>query len=319
MAIALATGLFVAGLGLLLVASQFVITAARQLGDSFGFSPTVSGLTIVAFATSAPELAVVISSLIAGDPDIATGSVVGSNIANVLIVVGTAAVISSFRVDDRTRRFDLPVVIGTSVLAWVLMSDRQVSHLDGAILLAALALYLTLTIRSSASDDHAIEAAVVSVGSESPVSRTRTLIVLAVSTVVMAASARLLVVGAEDLASSAGVSQLVIGLTVVSIGTSMPEIATSLIAAVRGAPEIAVGNAIGSNLFNILFVLGIAGATSQVSVADAVATIDVPVMFAACTALGAIAIISGGVRRAHGIFLLVGYVAYLGSLGFHNS
>lgn len=312
MAIALACGLFIAGLGVLLVASHYVLDAARALGNSFGFSPTVSGLTIVAFATSAPELAVVISSLVAGDPDIATGSVVGSNIANLLMVVGAAAVIGGFTVSQRTKRFDLPAVIATALLGWIVMADRQVSHLDGAILLAALVVYLALTIRSSTSDS-----ADVAVDPTSA-SRRRTLAVLTMSTIVLAASARVLVIGAEDLASAAGVSQLVIGLTVVSIGTSAPEIATSLIAAVRGAPEVAMGNVIGSNLFNVLFVLGFAGATSQVDVADAVAVIDVPVMLAASVVVWLIALVAGGLRRSHGIFLLLAYLAYLGSLGLHN-
>lgn len=322
----ISVALLAGGLILLLLAGNLVIDAAHRLGDRLGLDPAITGLTLVAFATSAPELAVVVQSVAADDADLATGSVIGSNIANVLIVVGIAAVIGSFRVASRMRFVDAPVMVGAALLLLLLVLDGSLGSVDGAIMLLALVGYLWITVRSGRPDadhhpdHHPDRGDVPSDGLAArrgrPVRSGRAILELLVGAVLLAVAARLVVIGAEELASAAGVSELVIGLTVVSIGTSAPEIVTSVIAAARGHPEVAVGNAVGSNVFNILLVLGFSSiiATGGIDIADHVLRADLPVMIAASMGCAVAIGLDGRLRRRDGAVLLVAYVAYVGGL-----
>jgi len=303
--------LLIAGVVILLVASSYVVDAAHRLGESFGLSPGVIGMTFVAFATSAPEMAVVVLAALEGDPDIATGSVVGSNIANVLIVVGVAAAWKTFRVDRRTRTVDIPVMVVASLVVAVLMVDRSLGRLDGLVLLLLLVAHVVASLRSE-SDDTAAE----SQSGRPAHRRARTGLMLVASAAVVAGAAQLVVTGARELATSVGVSELVIGLTVVSIGTSLPEITTSLVAAAKNQPDIALGNAIGSNIFNVLLVLGTASVMvgGGIGVADDVVRIDLPVMVSATLACLVVATFWRTFARWHGVAFIGAYGAYVVSL-----
>lgn len=259
-------------------------------------------------ATSAPEMAVVLQSITFGDADIATGSVIGSNIANILLVIGVAATIRAVHVGPAMRRFDTPSMAAASILTWLLARDGRISAIDGGIMMAALAAYVWAMLRRRSQP---VTSALDQSDGPPPADLRRTVGRLVGGAALLAVAARLVVAGAEDLAAAAGVSELVIGLTVVSIGTSAPEIVTSLVAAVRRQHGIAIGNAVGSNLVNLLLVLGLAGAVSRggIVVADEALRSDLPIMVGVAVCLALIVAALGGVPRRVGVACLGGYAA----------
>ncbi|MDP9822946.1 cation:H+ antiporter [Nocardioides massiliensis] len=304
----------VVGLVLLIGGGELLVRGGGGLGRTLGMSPLVVGLTIVAFATSAPELAVSLDATLSGSPGLAVGNVVGSNITNVLLVLGLAAVILPLAAQRQLVRFDVPFVIVVSVLALLLMLDGSIGRVDGVLLVALLAAYVVWTVllgRRAGTDDPPPGAAVPAL------SRPLVDVVLVVVGIaLLVLGARLLVSAATSIATAFGVSDLVIGLTVVAVGTSLPEVATSVIAAIRGETEMAVGNVVGSNVFNLTAVLGLTAviAPDGVPVEAAAIRFDVPVMIAVALALLPI-LFTGMViaRWEGGVFLAMyaGYVAYL--------
>ncbi len=253
------------GLVLLYFGAEWLVGGSAKMAVRFGVKPLLVGLTIVAFGTSAPELVVSVQSALAGVGGIAVGNVVGSNIVNIGLILGLSAVISPIHITRKLLRFDVPVVVGASFLVWWILSDGVVSVLDGVILLALFTTYIGFNIISAKREKDVTppEMEEILTKKKDPVSKDLFFIIAGLTLLVM--GARLLVQGAVEIATRFGISEAVIGLTIVSIGTSLPELATSIVAAVKKQNDIAVGNIIGSNLFNIFCILGVAGVLGPIN------------------------------------------------------
>ncbi len=302
-------GRVVAGLVLLVGGGELLVRGAAAVARAVGISPLVVGLLVVSAATSAPELAVTIDAVARGEPNLAVGNVVGSNIVNVLLILGLSAALAPLVVKRQLVRFDLPVMVGVSALFLVLSLDGSLRWWDGLILLACLVVHSVLTVRLGRREPiDAAEGASLS----TPVAAL--LVVLGVG--VLVAGANLLVAGAVNIATTVGVSSLVVGLTVVAVGTSLPELATSLIALLRGERDMAVGNIVGSSIFNIAMVLGLPALlfSGGIPVPPAAIALDIPLMVAASVALLPIAFTGFVVARWEGglfVGLYGAYVAYV--------
>ncbi len=301
---------FVAGLVMLIVGADTLVRGAARLAAAVGVSSLVIGLTVVAFGTSAPEFAVGIQSTLAGSGSVALGNVVGSNIFNVLFVLGLASFVSPLVVQAHLVRIDVPVMIGVSVVVLLLGLNGRIGRFEGVALVVAVVVYTVLLIRMSrgqgATQGHASERRV---GARGIVVDTG-LVVLGLGLLVL--GARWLLHGAVALAGVLGVSELVIGLTIVAVGTSLPEVATSVAAGLRGERDIAVGNVVGSNIFNLLLVLGAAAASvpDGVTVSPGALTFDIPVMLTVSVACLPIFFTGFVIARWEGAVFLGYYVAY---------
>lgn len=302
--------LFILGLVMLVTGGEMLIRGASRMAVSFGISPLVVGLTVVAFGTSSPELAVTTSSALQGKPDIGVGNVVGSNICNVLLILGISAAIAPLAVARRILRLDVPLMIGLSVLVYVLGFDGAITRLEGGLLFAGLILYTVWTVVQSRRENLNGENIL-----DTPQGKPK----LWVDIVLVVAGLGLLVAGSDWLIDGAvaaarmlGVSELIIGLTVVAIGTSLPEIAASVIASLRGERDIAVGNVIGSNIFNIMSVLGFSSLVSpeSIPVSQAALNFDIPVMIASAVACFPVFLAGFIIKRWEGMVFLGYYGVY---------
>ncbi len=308
----------IAGLVLLVAGAEVLVRGAAKLAAQFGIPPLVIGLTVVAFGTSAPETAVSIQASLNGSGDIAIGNVLGSNIANVLLILGMTALVAPLIVSRQLIRLDVPIMIGASLVTYALAWDGSLSRLDGALLFTAVASYTVFLIISSrkanaaatADDEFAKE-----FGLDAQPKPYASLInagLVAAGLVLLVVGSNFLVEGAVSLARALGLSELVIGLTVIAIGTSLPELATSILAAIRGERDIAVGNIVGSNIFNLLCVLGLASLVSPeaITVAASALAFDFPVMIAVALACLPIFFTGYAIDRWEGLLFLAYYVAY---------
>jgi cation:H+ antiporter len=311
---------FIAGLVLLVLGAEALVRGASKLASSLGVPPLIVGLTVVAYGTSTPEVAVSLQAALAGQADIAIGNVVGSNIFNVLFILGLSAMIAPLIVSRQLVWMDVPIMIGVSVLLFLMALDGRVSRLEGGVLALGIAGYTVFLIRQARRDKAAAQAAAEDAaggsGREAPVSAARMWVV---NLAYIAAGLGLLVLGARWFVDSSvaiarvmGVSELVIALTIVAAGTSMPEVATSIIASIRGERDIAVGNVVGSNIYNILAVLGLAAliSPSGVAVAPAALDFDIPVMLAVAVAALPIFFTGHLIARWEGWLFFGYYVAY---------
>ena len=302
---------FVAGLVLLVAGAEWLVSGAARLSARIGISPLVIGLTVVAFGTSAPEMAVSLKAAYAGQADLALGNVVGSNIFNVLFILGLSALICPLVVSVQLIRLDVPFLILVSLATLGMALDQQLSRVEGLLLFSALLSYTGFLIRR---DRKASALASVSdlprdeVGA--PVWLCVLKIVLGLALLVI--GARWLVTAAVGFARHLGVSELVIGLTIVSAGTSLPEVFASVVASFRGERDIAVGNVIGSNLFNLLGVLGLTAliAPAAVVVPESVLWFDLPVMLAVALACLPVFFTGGQISRWEGALFFAYYLAY---------
>ena len=306
--------MFVLGLVVLVAGAELLVRGASRLAVSFGVSPLVVGLTVVAFGTSAPEMAVSVGSALAGSPDLAIGNVLGSNIANILLILGISALITPLLVDEQIIRQEIPIMIGVSALLVVMALDGRLSLLESAILFGLVLAYTLFLVVQSRRASKGVQD---EFETELPTSTWDRH--WSVQLALIAAGLAMLVVGADWLVDAAvafarafGVSDLVIGLTIVAVGTSMPEIATSIVAAMRGQRDIAVGNVVGSNVFNILAVLGLTGIVSGAGlpVSEAARNFDLWVMLAVAFACLPIMITGREIARWEGGIFLGYYVAY---------
>jgi cation:H+ antiporter len=309
--------LFLLGFAALVVGAESLVRGASKIALALGISPLVVGLTIVAFGTSAPEIAVSVGAVLNGRSDIAIGNVVGSNILNVLLVLGVSALIAPLVVHSQLIRQEVPIMIGATLLLVVMLIDGRLGAVDGAILVALLIAYVTFLVLQSRAENAEIREAYEH-AMESSAAWDRH---WAVQVLLILAGLGLLVLGSNWLVDSAvvfaralGVSDLVIGLTVIAVGTSMPEIAASIMAALRGERDMAVGNVIGSNTFNILGCLGLAGLVSGegLTVAPAVLNFDLWVMVAVASL--PVFIVGRKIGRGKGILFLAYYAAYVAYL-----
>ncbi|NND75441.1 MAG: calcium/sodium antiporter [Ilumatobacter sp.] len=316
---ALSIVLLVVGIMALVVGAEWLVRGSARLAARTGLSTVVIGLTVVAFGTSAPELAVSVGDVIRGGDEagaIALGNVVGSNIANVLLALGLAAAIGgALVVAPRIIRIDVPIMIGVSVLVLFMALDERIGRVEGLILVGALVVYLAWTVIAAKRGD--LPAGTDELGDVLAPEQQRSvwsdLGFVAAGLVMLVVGSQALVKAASDMAADLGVSDLVIGLTVVAIGTSLPEVATSVLAAMRGERDLAVGNAIGSNLFNLLAVLGITGAVAPdaIPVPQGAIQVDFPVMIV--VAVACLPIFTNGhvLRRWEGAVFFAFYAAYL--------
>lgn len=308
---------FALSLGLLVLGAELLVRGASRLALSVGISPLVVGLTVVAFGTSSPELAVSVQSALTGQADIAIGNVVGSNIFNVLFILGISALVVPLLVSQQLVRQEVPVMIGVSLLLWWLASDGRLGNWEAASLLGLLALYTAFLIVQSRREQAAVraeyaEAVPRPAGSAWDRHWAVQLLLVVGGVSLLVLGARWLVEGAVAFAEYLGVSELVIGLTIVAAGTSLPEVATSILAAIRGEQDIAVGNVVGSNVFNILGVLGASGlaAPAGLTVAPAVLSFDLLVMLAVAVACLPVFFTGRKISRWEGGVFLAYYAAY---------
>ncbi|HKL52449.1 MAG TPA: calcium/sodium antiporter [Wenzhouxiangellaceae bacterium] len=311
--------LFLVGLAFLIVGAEALVRGASRLAAVLGISPLIIGLTVVAFGTSSPELAVSVKSVFSDQASIAVGNVVGSNIFNVLFILGLSAMIVPLAVSQQLVRLDVPLMIALSILVLVLSLDENLSRANGLLLIAVLVAYFWFLIyQSRRQSAGATEEYSGGSGTERPAKnrrksdRVKDLGLVVGGLALLVLGSRWLVDGAVDFARYLGVSELVVGLTIVAAGTSLPEVVTSVVAAMRGERDIAVGNVVGSNLFNIMGVLGITSviAPAGMAVSPAVIGFDLPVMIAVTLACLPMFFTRGVISRQEGALLLGYYVAY---------
>ncbi len=290
--------------------ASVLVAGAASLALRMGLTPLLVGLTVVAFGTSTPELAVSVEAAVHGAGGIAVGNVVGSNIVNIGLILALAALIKPIATERAMLRRDLPLMLGASVLGAVLLLDGQLARLEGALLVTLLVVYVAWSVRQSRSEAAEVEIPVGNVPSS--FSWLNVLFIVA-GLIGLVFGARWLVSAAVVLAQAGGVSNAVIGLTVVAIGTSLPELATSTVASLRGESAIAVGNVVGSNLFNILGVLGMAALVNPVT-APGLRLEDVVVMLIFAAVLVPMMWTGLRIGRREACVLLVGYAAYIAFL-----
>ena len=294
--------LLVAGFVLLIKGADIFVDGASNLAKRFGVPEIIIGLTIVAMGTSAPETAVSIAAATKGNADISIGNVLGSNIMNILVILGVACTITAISVGKSTVKYEMPFMAAVSVIFMVLGLDGVVSRLDGVILwilfIAYLAYMIIMAKRSGQSEEKSSE--------RMPFWKIALFIVLGMAMIVFGSDFS--VDGASGLARIFGMSERFIGLTVVALGTSLPELVTSCVAAKKGNADIAIGNVVGSNVFNMLFVIGTASLIVPINFAanfrfDAIVAIAAAVLLLICS-------LKGKLKRVHGIIMLLCYVGY---------
>ena len=318
--------LLIGGFALLIVGAEFLVRGASRIAAALGVAPLLIGLTVVSFGTSSPEIAVSVQSSYIGKADIAIGNVIGSNIANILLVLGFSAVASPLLVSRQLIRLDVPIMIGVSVLLLIIGFDNNLGFVDGILFVSLLIAYTFFLISESKKnqtniEDDEFEKEYGKIKSLTPA---QTWIVnplfIIMGFVMLIFGSDLLVQSAVDIAKAFGISELVIGLTIVAIGTSLPELATSVVASFRGERDIAVGNAVGSNLYNILLVLGLSSVVSPdgLLVSETAIQIDIPVMIGVA-ALCLPIFFNGKVSRWEGVLFIVLYILYLLYLFFNAS
>ena len=246
-----------ASLLMLYFGGEALIRGASALASRLGISSLAIGLTVVAFGTSAPELVVSLDAALSGANDISVGNVVGSNIANVTLILGLAALLRPCAVQARIVNIDAPIVIASSVALIAILANGSASRVEGALLLLALAAYTGFTFWEAQREPDRVRKELESAAPPQALSATRGGVLVALGLALLVGGGHLLVASAVELATSLGVDQAVIGLTIVAVGTSLPEFATTVIASLRGQGDIAIGNVVGSNIFNILGILGV--------------------------------------------------------------
>lgn len=311
--------MFLLGLVALVFGAELLVRGASKLATTFGVSPLVVGLTVVAFGTSAPEVAVSVNAALSGNTDLAVGNVVGSNIFNVLFILGLSALITPLVVHAQIIRQEIPIMVGACLLLFVLSLDGQISFSESLLLLSTLIAYTAFLIIQSRKETHKVQDEYA----KENISKNKWDAPIYVQILLILVGLSLLVQGSEWLVDSAvifarmmGVSDIIIGLTIVAAGTSMPEVATSVIAAFKGERDIAVGNVIGSNVFNILGCLGITGLVSPIGliVPVSVLNFDLWVMLAVCFACIPIFISGREIARWEGGIFVGYYIAYVAYL-----
>jgi len=299
------------GLVLLYFGADWLVQGAVTLALHLGLSPLIVGLTVVALGTSVPEALVSVQAAIGHQGGIALGNVIGSNILNIALILGLSAFLSPLKVDSHLVKADVPLLAGATFMLVVLLEDFHISRMEGAFLLLCIVGYVAgniMTVKRDSPDENKIE------GMEVPENPGKTLwrdvgfLVLGIIT--LGFGANFLVSGAVDLARIFGLSEALIGLTIVSIGTGTPELATALMATFRKTPDLAIGNAVGSNIFNIMFVLGIAGLVAPLD-GKGISSVDLYVMLGVTILLLPTVWTGRILDRKEGLLFLAIYVGYL--------
>ncbi len=302
-------GYLLAGLALLVAGGEAVVRGAAALGMRLGLSALATGLTIVAFGTSAPELVVNLEAATLGETGMAVGNVVGSNIANIGLVLGVAVLIRPMGLDVRAVRDDIYVMLIVSALAWIFLVNGSIGHAEGAMFTAGIIAYVWANLRAARGEtpeaSASFEAAIP--GRNQPI--WLDIILLVVGLAILLTGGQLFVHGALDLATNVGLSPTVIGLTVVAIGTCLPELTTTAIAAWRGYGDMAIGNVVGSNIFNVLSVLGLTALVHPLERGD-INTVDLLVFLVSGAILLRLIVTGSRLSRWEGALLFAGFCLY---------
>ena len=303
--------LIVGGLVLLFFGADWLVKGAVTMALHLGLSPLIVGLTVVALGTSLPEALVSVQASLDNQGGIALGNVIGSNILNIALILGLSALIQPLKVDSHLVKADVPLLVGASFLLMVLLEDFHISRIEGALLLLGIVFYVCgniMTVKRTSPEEDKIE------GMEIPEDQSKNLLrhigLLVLGLIALAFGSNFLVSGAVDLARLWGLSEALIGLTIVSIGTGTPELATALMAAYRKTADIAIGNAVGSNLFNIMFVVGLAGLVSPMD-ATGINSSDIYVMLGLTILLLPTVWTGMVLDRKEGLLFVAIYVVYL--------
>jgi cation:H+ antiporter len=305
-------GAIVAGLTLLIWGADRFVLGASATARNLGIAPLLIGLTVVAFATSAPEILVSVIAALRGEPGLAFGNAIGSNIVNIGLVLGITAMVRPIPLKSATLRREMPALLAVSLLTVSLFLDTRLSRPDGIVMLTGLIIVMIrLGIRSSATDPIKMD-----YEAEIPdnVSMKAAIMWVSIGLVALLIGAEWLVNGSIGVAQTLGVSEIVIGITIVAFGTSLPELAVSLMSALKGEYGLAIGSIVGSNIFNLLAVIGVAATISPASVAPSVLSLHIFVMVAFTLVLFAMTYDYDGeavLSRLEGIALLVAYIAYV--------
>lgn len=301
-----------AGVGVLFFGAEWLVRGSARMAGSLGISPIVVGLTVVSMGTSAPELVVSLTAALRDNSDLAIGNVMGSNLANIGLILGLTALIRPMQVSARVVTREVPIMLGMTVLLFLLAWDGELAMGDGLILLILLALYLAFINRSAREEPSEVLGEYTEFAkSEEHIKKKITIkdvgLVVAGSAGLVVGGA-LIVNSAEFMADVMGIPDMVVGLTVVAVGTSLPELATSLVAAVRNEADIAVGNVVGSNIFNIAAILGTTATVTPIRVAPEVLTRELPAVLLLSLVVLPVAWNAFMVRRWEGAILLTSYV-----------
>jgi len=331
--------ILILGLVVLVLGAETMVRNASRLAELMGISPLIVGLTVVALGTSSPELAIALKSSLGGVSEMALGNVVGSNILNILLILGLAAMIRPVRVSEQLIRLDVPVMFAVSAVTFLLAADGNISRTDGAVLTFLAVVYSVLLIRAARKDHLAMRELVALdpgqaqegdrmlfgqlglwlsrwIEPRKPLFRivlpTLRLLFIGIGLVLLVSGANLMVEAAVDIAERRGLSPLVVGLTILALGTSLPELAISVTSSLRGHSDIAAGNVVGSNLMNLMVVLGITAmlVPGGIHVPSSALAFDLPVMLVVSLAAMPIFFTGGRISRAEGALFLFYYVAY---------
>ena len=309
--------LFIAGLIILIIGAELLVRGASRLAAAFGVSPLVIGLTIVAIGTASPEIAVSMQAASAGQGDLTLGNVLGSNIFNVLFILGVTSILAPIVIAEQLIRKDAPIMLGVSLLTLALALDGSLGQIDGIFFLIGLIAYTVFALKQSREESKKVqkeyEQAFAPKDPRTIRSTSINIVFILVGLVLLVLGSNWLVESATQIAKALGVSELVIGLTIVAVGTSLPEIATSVIAALKGESDIAVGNAVGSNIFNLLGVLGLGAivAPDGIVVAERVLQFDLPVMVFVALVTMPVFYIDSRISRLEGGLLITYYIIYV--------
>ena len=309
--------LVLAGLLLLYYGAESLVNGSSRLALSFGVRPLVVGLTVVAFATSMPELMVSLFAVTRGASSMAAGNIIGSNIANIGLILGVAALITPIVVARSTLVREIPIMVAASIGLYLVAMDGEIAFMNGLGLFLCLLVFLAYCLvtarKPSIPVDGEVEKAIV----DASAGRGRNIVLVLVGMAGLGFGAELMVRGAVMIATLLGISELIIGLSIVAIGTSLPELAASVMSAWKGEMDISVGNVIGSNIFNVLFVLGICPMIQPITIEPRVLNLDFPIMLAFCALLiGILTMIPPRLQldRKRGVLLLGAYLLFIASL-----
>lgn len=304
--------LLAGGIGVLYFGAEWLVRGAARLAASVGLHPIVVGLTVVSLGTSAPELVVCLVAVLGGEPDVVMGNVMGSNLANIGLILGLTAVVRPLKVAARVVRREVPLMLAVTLILLPLMWDERIGRLEGAVLIGVLVLYLLFVFRTGLKEEPEIlgeyEEFAEASRQVSRGPRARDLGLILAGCVGLVLGARAIVFSAVYIATEMGITPLVIGLTIIAVGTSLPELATSLVAAIRQEADIAVGNVIGSNIFNVAAILGITASVAPIAVDRSVITQYFPAVLLLSLAVWPVSRSGFLIRRWEGGLLLAAYL-----------
>ena len=304
--------ILVIGLIILIVGGDYLVRGSSSIALRLHLSPLVVGLTIVAFGTSAPELVISVQSALKGSPDIAMGNVIGSNICNLALVLGLTSVISPVKVQSNSIRIDWPMTMGASILLYIMIREGYLQGIEGMIMVVVLSIYLFFIIRQSRKNILASKAeSEDEIPDAPPKQMWKDLVFILLGCVGLYYGSEWFVGSAKGLALSLGVEERVVGLTVVALGTSLPELATAAVASYKGQTDLALGNLMGSNIFNILSILGITSIIKDIHVHEIILNKDIIWMLLITLMILPLMIIRREVGRVDGLILLIVYAVYI--------